>query len=74
MRQSPEGDGETGATQQRVEELREELKRKQLELDELLLRSETLHPSAYMALQGQLEEDIEKLEAELRRLLEKVTP
>ena len=38
------------------------------ERDGLLLRSETLHPSAYGALQGQLEEEIEKLQAELKSL------
>ena len=32
------------------------------------VRSETLHPSAYAALQGQLEEDIAKLQAELNSL------
>ena len=46
-RQERAGDGETAAAQHRVEELRGELKRKQQELDELLMRSETLHPSAY---------------------------
>jgi hypothetical protein len=32
------------------------------------MRSETLHPSAYAALRGQLEEEIEKLQAELNSL------
>ena len=67
-RQGHEGDGENAAAQRRVEELRGELERKQNELDGLLLRSETLHPSAYAALQGQLEEEIEKLQAELNSL------
>ena len=67
-RQEGELDGENAATQNRVEELRGELKRKQQELDELLMRSETLHPSAYGALQGQLEEDIATLQAELNSL------
>ena len=67
-RQERAGDGEKAAAQHRVEELRGELKRKQQELDELLLRSETLHPSAYGALQGQLEGEIEQLQAELNRL------
>ena len=61
-------DGEKAATQHRVEQLRIELERKQNELDGLLLRSETLHPSAYAALQGQLEEDITNLQAELNSL------
>ena len=61
-------DGEKAATQHRVEQLRVELERKQNELDGLLLRSETLHPSAYAALQGQLEEDITNLQAELNSL------
>ena len=60
-----EVDGEQAAVQPQVERLRVELARKQQELDDLLLRSETLHPSAYGALQGQLEEEIEKLQAEL---------
>lgn len=67
-RQAREGDGENAAAQRRIEELRGELERKQHELDELLLRSETLHPSAYGALQGQLEEEMEKLQAELKSL------
>ena len=67
-RQERELDGDKAATQHRVELLRVELERKQNELDGLLLRSETLHPSAYAALQGQLEEEIEKLEAELKSL------
>ena len=45
-RQERELDGEKAATQHRVEQLRVELERKQNELDGLLLRSETLHPSA----------------------------
>ncbi|MBM4258552.1 MAG: hypothetical protein FJ147_21970 [Deltaproteobacteria bacterium] len=57
-----------GTRQEREEELRTELKRKQQELDELVLRSETLHPSAYGAMQGQLELEIEQLQAELDRL------
>jgi hypothetical protein len=61
-------DGETAAAQHRVELLRVELERKHNELDGLLMRSETLHPSAYAALQGQLEEEIEKLQAELNSL------
>jgi hypothetical protein len=61
-------DGEQAAAQHRVELLRAELERKQQELDGLLLHSETLHPSAYAALQGQLEEEIEKLRAELNIL------
>jgi beta-phosphoglucomutase-like phosphatase (HAD superfamily) len=48
--------------------LRQELERKQTDLDGLLLRSETLHPSAYAALQEQLEEEIEKLQAEFKSL------
>jgi hypothetical protein len=67
-RQERELDGEKAATQHRVEQLRVELERKQIELDGLLLRSETLHPSAYAALQGQLEEDITNLQAELNSL------
>jgi len=67
-RQEDEVDGEKAATQKRVELLRVELERKQNELDGLLLRSETLHPSAYAALQGQLEEDITNLQAELNSL------
>lgn len=53
---------------QRIEELRSKLAQKQHEMDELMERSETLHPSAYGALQGQLEEEIEKLQAELNSL------
>jgi hypothetical protein len=67
-RPAHEGDGANAAAQRRVEELRSELERKRKEQDELLLRSETLHPSAYGALQGQLEEEIEKLEEELKSL------
>ena len=67
-RQERELDGEKAATQHRVEQLRVELERKQIELDGLLIRSETLHPSAYAALQGQLEEDITNLQAELNSL------
>jgi uncharacterized protein involved in exopolysaccharide biosynthesis len=67
-RQEREEDGGNAAAQHRVEELRSEIERKQQELDGLLLRSETLHPSAYAALQGQLEEELEKLEAELKRV------
>ena len=67
-KQERELDGEKTATQHRVELLRVELERKQNELDGLLLRSETLHPSAYAALQGQLEEEIEKLQEELNSL------
>jgi len=67
-RQAREGDGDNATVQHRVEELRGELARKQHELDGLLLRSETLHPSAYGALQGQLEEEIEQLQAELKSL------
>lgn len=61
--------GEKAAAQHRVELLRGELERKRQELDGLLLRSETLHPSAYAAMQGQLEEEIEKLEVELTSLI-----
>ena len=67
-RQERDLEGEKAATQHRVELLRVELKRKQQEMDELLMRSETLHPSAYGALQGQLEGEIEQLQAELNRL------
>jgi uncharacterized protein YlxW (UPF0749 family) len=67
-KQEQAGDAGNAAAQQRVEQLREELKRKQQEMDDLFARSETLHPSAYGALQGQLEEEIEKLEAELASL------
>src|SRR5262245_19910135 len=67
-KQERELDGEKAAAQHRVELLRVELERKQNELDGLLERSETLHPSAYMALQAQLEEDIDKLQAELNSL------
>jgi hypothetical protein len=56
------------ATQAREEELRSQLKRKQQDMDELLPRSETLHPSAFGALQGQLEGEMEQLQAELHRL------
>jgi hypothetical protein len=68
MRQEREVDGEQAAAQPGVARLRVELARKRQELDGLLLRSETLHPSAYGALQGQLEEEIEKLQAELNSL------
>jgi len=61
-------DGENAATQHQIELLRGKLKRKQQELDELLIRSETLHPSAYGALQAQLEAEMEQLQAELNRL------
>jgi hypothetical protein len=64
-RQDREGDGENAAVQRRIEELRGKLKQKQHEMDKLMLSSEMLHPSAYGALQGQLEEEIEKLQAEL---------
>jgi hypothetical protein len=57
-----------GTKQEHEEQLRSELKRKQQELDELVLRGETLHPSAYGALQGQLEGEIEQLQVELNRL------
>ncbi len=57
-----------GTKQEHEEQLRSELKRKQQELDELVLRSETLHPSAYGALQGQLEGEIEQLQVELNRM------
>jgi hypothetical protein len=67
-RQERELDGEKAAAQHRVELLRVELERKQNELDGLLMHSETLHPSAYAALQGQLEEEIDKLQAELNIL------
>jgi hypothetical protein len=67
-RQEGEGDGEKAAAQHRVKLLRVELERKHHELDGLLMRSETLHPSAYAALQGQLEEEIEMLQAELNSL------
>jgi ElaB/YqjD/DUF883 family membrane-anchored ribosome-binding protein len=63
-----EGDGDNAAAQRRVEVLRGELARKHQELDELLLRSETLHPSAYAALREQLEEEVEQRQAELQRL------
>ena len=63
-----DADGQTAATQHQIELLRGELKRKQKELDELPTRSETLHPSAYGALQAQLEEEIEQLQAQLNRL------
>jgi hypothetical protein len=61
-------EGETAAAPLRVEVLRGEIERKHQELDELLLRSETLHPSAYAALRGQLEEEIEQRQAELQSL------
>ena len=67
-KQERELDGENAATHHRIELLRSELKRKQKELDELPMRSETLHPSAYGALQGQLEEEIEQLQVELKSL------
>jgi hypothetical protein len=44
-----------GTKQAQEKQLRSDLKRKQQELDELVLRSETLPPSAYGAQQGQLE-------------------
>lgn len=64
-RQEREWDGEKTAAQHRVELLRVELERKRNELDSLLMHGETLHPSAYAALQGQLEAEIDKLQAEL---------
>ena len=67
-KQERELDEENAATQHQIELLRGELKRKQQELDELLTRSETLHPSAYGALQGQLEEEIEQLQVKLKSL------
>ncbi len=67
-KQEQELDGEKAAAQHRVALLRAELERKQTELDGLVIRSETLHPSAYAALQGQLEEEIDKLQAELKSL------
>ena len=67
-KQERELDEENAATQHQIELLRGELKRKQKELDELLMRSETLHPSAHGALQGQLEEEIEQLQVELKSL------
>ena len=67
-KQERELDGENAATQHPIELLRSELKRKQKELDELPMRSETLHPSAYGALQGQLEEEIAQLQGELKSL------
>ncbi len=67
-RQADEGDGGNAASQLRVKELHSEIERKQQELDELLLRSETLHPSAYGTMQGQLEEEMETLQAELKSL------
>jgi len=57
-----------GTKQEHEEQLRSELKRKQQELDELVLRRETLHPSADGALQGQLEGEIEQLQVELNRM------
>lgn len=62
-------DGEKAAAQHRIELLRVELERKRNELDDLLMHAETLHPSAYAALQGQLEEEIEKLQTELNIFL-----
>ena len=67
-KQERELDEANAATQHQIELLRSELKRKQQELDELLMRSETLHPSAYGALQGELEEEIEQLQVELNSL------
>jgi chromosome segregation ATPase len=67
-RQARELDGEKAAAQHRVELLRVELERKRNELDGLLMQGETLHPSAYAALQEQLEEEIEKLQTELNIL------
>ena len=67
-RQERESDVEKAAAQHRVELLRVELERKHNELDGLLMHGETLHPSAYAALQGQLEEEIDKLQAELNSL------
>jgi len=67
-RQEREVDGGKAAAQHRIELLRVELERKQQELAGLLLHGETLHPSAYAALQGQLEEEMEKLQAELNSL------
>ena len=67
-KQERELDEENAATQHQIELLRSELKGKQKELDELLMRSETLHPSAYGALQGQLEEEIEQLQGKLNSL------
>jgi uncharacterized small protein (DUF1192 family) len=67
-KQEQELDEEKAAVQHQVALLRAELERKQNELDGLLVRSETLHPSAYAALQGQLEEEIDKLQAELKSL------
>jgi hypothetical protein len=67
-KQDDELDGEKAAAQHRVAQLRGELERKQKELDSLLLRSEILHPSAYAALQSELEEEINKLQAELNSL------
>jgi hypothetical protein len=64
-RHEREVDGDKAAAQHQGELLRVELARKQKELASLLMHSETLHPSAYAALQGQLEEEIEKLQAEL---------
>ena len=67
-RQAREVDGAKTPAQHHVALLRSELARKRKELDGLLLHSETLHPSAYAALQGQLEEEMEKLLAELNSL------
>jgi ABC-type phosphate transport system auxiliary subunit len=67
-RQAREVDVAKAAAPHRVEQIRVELERKHKELDGLLMHSETLHPSAYAALQGQLEEEMEKLQAELNSL------
>ncbi len=67
-RHERELDGEKAVTQHRVELRRVELERKRSELDGLLRHGETLHPSAYAALQGQLEEEIDKLQEELNIL------
>lgn len=61
-------DGAQAIAQPQVERLRIELEQKQKELDDLLIQGETLHPSAYAALRGQLEEELEQLQAELHRL------
>jgi len=70
MEAKPKGDmdGAQAAAQPEVEQLRVDLERRHQELDDLLIRGETLHPSAYAALQGQLEEEIETLQAKLNRL------
>ncbi len=57
-----------GTSHEREEAIRDELKRKQQELEDLVLRSETLHPSAYGALLAQLEGEIEQLQTELDSL------